>query len=237
MIALLDLKSLNNSVTHFGLLLLFAWLNAIVTPALAQKSTVEFLPSNISQEFELVKFVILPATNSLEEDEKTHQIQYVFHAKSLSGEWIFSKQEMEELTEEENFVKSIIDTYRNIQNFDEFRFILDESSFGRRLEVYSKNPDEFDIDRSKYDSWSDVRPFSLVRYGNVYLVLCDVKMEESDDNFQLEVFELVLEDSKYRLTDFLDLNSSYDVISNSFFQPGIGDGRLLSALRERAGIE
>lgn len=237
MIILQNLKPHTARVTQLGLMLLVTLLTAFATPALGQGSTVEFLPSDISQEYELVRFVLLPDVDLLEENDNAHQIQYVFHAKALSGEWILSEKDAEELSEEERFIKSVVDTYKSIQDPSELQMILDEPSFTRRLEVYSANPDEFEIDKTNYDSWSDLRPFSLVQYGNIYLVLCDVRMEGFNDNFQMEVFELVLEDNEYRLTDFLDLNNSYDVISNSFFQPGIGDGRLLSALRERAGIE
>ena len=210
------------------------WSATVASICLAQEATIEFLPPADGQEFEVVEFTLLPNRAPLKDDDRNHQIQYRFHSKTLPGEWVMSKEE--ELSTEELFVKTVVATYQNLQSVVELQSVLDEPSFDRRQEIYATLDNEIEVDRNRYSTWSDVRPFSLVRYGNIYLILCDIRMDGDSDELAMEVLETVLENGKYILTDALDLNESFDVVSNGFFQPGIGDGRLLSALRSRAGI-
>ena len=219
----------------------------IIIPGMvsAQETTVDFLPQDNMDGYELLEYTMLPEGDRVFDDDEMNSIKFRFFTKPLPGRWLneyesdFSEEESD-FTEEEAFVSLMLEAYQELAALDELVNILDPTSFSKREERYdSDERTAFYEDSTRFDNWMDVRPFALVRYANIHLILCDVKMadaEEDDDEYEFRLIPTVYLDNEYRLTEVTGSTYGTDLIVNNFFFKDSYDGEIWAALRLRAGI-
>ncbi len=204
---------------------------------LAQETTFEFLPQDNRNGFELVEYSMLPDGRTNSEEDAIHQIKFRFFAKSLSGEWLTEKESNH--TDEDLFLNLVLSTYRNLTSLTELELVLDQISFSERQEQYA-------IDEStalyediiKYDSWIDVRPFALIRYASLWLIVCDVKtagQQEDSTDSTVVIIPTIRVDGEYRLTEIIRSSYGVDLVVGNFLNGDSYDGEIWTALRSRAG--
>ena len=215
----------------------FFMLMSISQSCLSQGASIEFIPQSTSSTgYEILEYTLLPDSLPLTEEDKKHMVQHRLFVKVLSNEWLKEKQG--ELSQEEQFVATVVNTHNSLIDVTELESLLDELSYARRVEDYETSQNQIKFDRFTYSAWLDMRPFAMVRYGNVYLIVCDVKIGGlQDSEFETEVFKAVYQKGEYRLTDALDRIETFDSIANSYLSPQLAEGSILTALRERASIE
>ena len=206
--------------------------------AFAQSVSIEFLPNgNANSDFEILQYELLPDYLSMSDVDRSHTIRHRMFTKTLSGEWIGGKEESM-LGEEELFVRDLISTFNNLTDVTELETLLDEESYTRKLDEYASYQNQVRFDKVKYADWTDTRPFAVVRYGNVYVIICDIRKEgmEGENEYETEIIKAIHHQGKYQLTESLDQADSYDGIINGYLNPGMAEGRILNALRNRAGM-
>ena len=216
------------------LLSAYVSLLALATGASFAQSIEFFQGIDASGEYDVLQYSLLPDNLPLDEGEEGHIIEHRLFVKKLSGEWMSEVAAL--VLEEEIFIQNLIDVYNNLTVPEELELVLDETSYLRKLDIYESNPNEIRIDRNKYAEWIDVRPFAVVRYGNMHLIVCDIKKNNLQAEYETEVINTVYHQSVYRLTEALDQVDAYDGIVSSYLHPNMAEGRILAALRSHAGV-
>ncbi len=213
--------------------------------AAAQDSSVDYLPQEDREGYELLEYSMWPEGTQGTGNDVRHSIKFRFFTKSLPGRWL-SEQDFEasetqqEPSEEEQFVSLLLETYQNLTSLEDLERVLDPASFSGREEQYALDErTAFFQDSERFGSWGDVRPFALIRYANFRLILCDVRSaveEEGENDYRLEVIPTVYQDNEYRLTEITSQTHGVDLVVNNFFFEDTYDGEIWAALRSRAGI-
>ena len=78
-----------------------------------------------------------PDRMQLTDEQIDNVIQYRFYTKTLSSDWI-TEMDDQELSEEEQFVKLLISTQKNLSSIEELQLLLDEFTYSKRMESYGK---------------------------------------------------------------------------------------------------
>lgn len=91
-----------------------------------------------------------------------------------SGEWLMQKED--ELSKAETFLKSMINTYKDITDIIDLEPFLDDASYREAQEEYSVDPDILNSYSLTYGTfYHDTRILGIVRYGDYDLILTENK--------------------------------------------------------------
>ena len=202
----------------------------------AQETSTTHSPQESNSGFELVEYSMSPVGLGYLEGNQEFMIKLRFHSRPLSGVWIgLDDDSSVELEAEDDFVFKVLSTYRNIESVVDLEPIFDNSSYVIQQKRYEDDPvTALYHDSMKYIEWNAFRLFSLIRYGNYLLMLCDVRTNDGEKT--QNVFLAVLQNDSYFLADSGSAISDVDAIIGSFLGSESYNGEIWKSLRSRAGI-